>query len=121
MTVSRYLIIGFLLLAMACKDPSAPAFSLLDAPICIKEKIIDYETDQLEPGAVEVYSWTIDEEIFYFFRFDCCDNFDKLYDADCNYICAPYGGVLGGGDGLCPDFLADEDSIIRQLIWTKPM
>ncbi|CAF2914555.1 unnamed protein product [Rotaria sp. Silwood2] len=31
----------------------------------------------------------------------------SLFDEDCNYICAPFGGFTGLGDGKCVDFKRD--------------
>lgn len=36
----------------------------------------------------------------------CCDQFNKLYDADGRFICAPSGGLTGQGDGRCPRWVA---------------
>jgi hypothetical protein len=35
-------------------------------------------------------------------------------DQDCNYICAPYGGITGKGDGNCADF---SDAKYLRLVW----
>ena len=43
-----------------------------------------------------------------------CDQFNYLYDSDCNIICAPDGGFIGTGDGKCPDFI---EPIKKTLIW----
>jgi len=33
----------------------------------------------------------------------CCDQYNPVYDAQKNYICAPTGGITGQGDGNCQD------------------
>lgn len=38
----------------------------------------------------------------YLFNAPCCDQFNRLYDADGRYICAPTGGFTGQGRGDCP-------------------
>ena len=48
----------------------------------------------------------------------CCDQFEDLYDADGNRICAPAGGLTGQGDGQCPDFF--DVSTDETLIWRDP-
>jgi hypothetical protein len=37
----------------------------------------------------------------YLFQSLCCDQYDYLYDVNGNLICAPSGGIAGGGDGRC--------------------
>ena len=39
----------------------------------------------------------------YLFKAPCCDQFDNLYDSEGNWLCAPSGGIAGGGSGQCPD------------------
>ena len=48
---------------------------------------------------------------------DCCDQFNTVYDENCNAICSPSGGLEGKGDRKCPDF----DSTARHVkkIWQK--
>ncbi|MFG6485069.1 DUF6970 domain-containing protein [Roseateles sp. BYS78W] len=43
----------------------------------------------------------------------CCDMFNKLYDADGRFICAPSGGFTGQGDGRCPHW-------VSRLLWPQP-
>ncbi|CAF4247670.1 unnamed protein product, partial [Rotaria sordida] len=49
---------------------------------------------------------------------NCCDQFDPLYDGECNYICAPSGGIRGDGDGKCTDFHAKATAL--GTIWMAP-
>lgn len=44
----------------------------------------------------------------YYFIGPCCDHFNRLYDADGRFICAPSGGFTGAGDGQCPGWAHDE-------------
>ncbi|MCE4557217.1 DUF6970 domain-containing protein [Roseateles cellulosilyticus] len=41
----------------------------------------------------------------YLLQAPCCDQFNRLYDAEGRYICAPTGGFAGSGDGKCPDWV----------------
>lgn len=41
-------------------------------------------------------------QIVYLHMALCCDQFDKAYDANGRYLCAPSGGFTGRGDGRCP-------------------
>jgi hypothetical protein len=52
----------------------------------------------------------------YLFSADCCDQFNYLYDKDCNVICAPSGGFTGRGDGACANFkeMATDETLVWQ-------
>lgn len=39
----------------------------------------------------------------------------RLFDENCNRICAPDGGKTGKGDGKCPDFF--EKRTDEKLVW----
>ena len=54
-----------------------------------------------------------DGQRFYLFTPPCCDQFNKLYDANGHYVCAPSGGFTGGGDGRCPAW-------VQHARWAMP-
>ena len=45
----------------------------------------------------------------------CCDMYSTLYDANGTVLCAPDGGLSGGGDGRCPDFIAQKTN--EKILW----
>ena len=45
----------------------------------------------------------------------CCDVWSTLYADDGAILCHPDGGLAGGGDGRCADFLAQRTN--EQIIW----
>ena len=49
------------------------------------------------------------------FSSPCCDQYNNLYDSDCNLICAPSGGYTGKGDQKCLDFFDKAKHV--KLIW----
>lgn len=93
---------------IACKKVE---FEIDDVPNCFKKMI-----RQSDPRPVlEIYQWEVDGKIFYEVYYDNCgDCFIELYDENCDYVCAPSGGIAGGGDGKCPTWNA---TIIRTLAW----
>lgn len=103
---------------------SAAALSLLLAGKCDKdEKIPDCITQRIDqikakdkwnPPA-EVNQYTYKGQTVYLFSSNCCDQYNEVYDANCNYICAPTGGITGKGDGKCADFSAAAKHI--RLVW----
>lgn len=97
--------IAVLFLNMTCEDVE------IDAPRCVRELI------KQEPQPVEVWRYTFENQTVYYLVGDCCDQFNSVYDSNCNLICHPSGGITGGGDGTCPEFHnTAKDGL---LIWKK--
>ena len=48
----------------------------------------------------------------------CCDIGSDVYRADGSMLCHANGGMTGGGDGRCPDFLSERTT--GQIIWQDP-
>ncbi len=72
-------------------------------PACIGQKIMALKRQpKANPRAtVWEYRDTTNNKSYYLFSAACCDQYAKLYDASCQYICAPSGGITGQGDGKC--------------------
>ena len=88
-----------------------------NVPNCIEKKINKIANDPVQNPAAEVWKWQDDVNTYYYFTSDCCDQFDYLYDDECNVVCAPSGGFTGAGDGNCPSF---QGQITHTLIWKDP-
>ncbi len=105
---------GILLLVyvvlMSCEDTNID----IDAPSCIEQKIEGIIDDPVTNPPAQVWRWEADGQIFYYITSDCCDQFNYLYNENCEIICAPDGGISGEGDGNCPDFTTE---IEKTLIW----
>lgn len=88
--------------AQKCKKES-----VLSIPDCIQQKInqIKKEPRWNPPAEVRVYEYR--GKTVYYFSSNCCDQHNIVVDENCNYICAPSGGISGKGDGTCTDFLAN--------------
>jgi hypothetical protein len=87
---------------------------IVTVPGCIESKIKAELKSDSPP--TEVWEWKVDQKIYYYFVASCCDQFNYLYDNNCELICAPDGGFSGAGDGQCPEFPA---SMERTLVWKK--
>lgn len=85
-----------------------------EVPPCIEHMIKKRRRAPVQNPPAEVWKWKVDGQIYYYFTGDCCDQFNELYDSECNYVCAPDGGLSGQGDGQCPIF---SGSIEKSLIW----
>ena len=96
-----------------CKKLNLP----VTVPDCVERDIKRFERqDGGFDNAVAVYQWLVDGKIYYYYASDCCDQFNYLYDEECNLVCAPDGGFGGNGDGNCPEFVGD---ITEVLVWKK--
>ena len=66
----------------------------------------------------EVVQYTYQGRTVYLVTGGCCDNYNYLFDACGNVLCAASGGVTGKGDGRCPDFAASATN--PTLLWRDP-
>lgn len=82
---------------------------------CIDKKIARIKTEKKWNPPAEVNEYLYNGKKVYLFSADCCDQFNELYDAECNYICAPTGGITGNGDGKCADFRNSAQHV--RLVW----
>ena len=94
----------------SCEKLDLPEYT----PNCIKRKIRKLKTKRLQNPPAKIWQWKVDNELYYYINSPCCDRLNYLYDDDCNEVCAPSGGFTGTGDGSCPDFNNQVESI---LIW----
>ncbi len=85
-----------------------------DVPKCIENRIKDIIKAPVTNPPAKVVKWVDGADTYYYFTSDCCDAFNYLYDTDCNVVCAPDGGITGGGDGNCPAF---SSGLEKTLIW----
>lgn len=86
-----------------------------EIPPCIQRKI-----DSLKPLPVlnppaQVDEYDYNGEKVYGFSLGCCDMFYEVYNANCDFICAPAGGFTGKGDGRCPDF--SQNAKLIRVVW----
>ena len=101
------LVIFFSFIIFSCNDNPDESS---DVPECIQEKL---DLEDLFYVSLTSYEWN--GETYYYFYSQCCDFYNDLFDANCNYICSPDGGIHGGGDGLCPDF--NTESCCEVILW----
>jgi hypothetical protein len=101
------------------KAKPAPVFNndeiSASVPGCIKKKIDSFRLKETHERPQSVMEYTYKGKKVYYVVMPCCDFFNEVYDANCNYLGAPDGGFTGKGDGKIPDFAAEAKN--EKLIW----
>ena len=84
-------------------------------PQCMVTKIdsLKMNTSVNPPKSVIQYSYK--GAAVYYITSGCCDQFNTVYNSDCNYLGAPDGGITGKGDGKIPDFFANATN--KKVVW----
>jgi len=101
-----------LLLALQCNKTKN------GIPSCIQQKIDKIKSEPRWNPPAEVNEYIYQGKHVYLFSADCCDQFDQVFDSECNYICAPSGGITGAGDRKCADFSTAAQFV--KLVWKDP-
>ena len=84
---------------------------------CIDTKINEIKQTEVTNPLTEVWKWVVDGKTYYYLTSECCDQFNFLYNENCELVCAPDGGISGNGDRSCPEFIG---VIEKTLFWKDP-
>jgi hypothetical protein len=84
-------------------------------PVCIQQKIDQIKKEPKWNPPAEVHEYSYNGKRVFYFSSNCCDQYNEVYDENCNYVCAPRGGDTGKGDMKCADFKENAKEI--RLIW----
>jgi hypothetical protein len=87
-----------------------------DLPDCISKIIEAPQKQKLDKSPVQVDEYTYKGKRAFLLTAPCCDQYNMLYDENCNYLCSPSGGYTGKGDEKCPDF---KDAEFVRLVWKR--
>jgi len=71
-------------------------------PDCVNQLVVEIKAAEVTNPPKKVFSLSFKGKTYYYVTAECCDFFTELYDQDCNLVCAPDGGITGGGDRKCP-------------------
>jgi len=99
---------GILIIAVSCGK------SEINIPNCIDSKITELKNAPVQNPLAEVWKWEENGTIYYYITSDCCDQYNYLYNENCEIVCAPDGGIIGSGDGNCPEFSSE---VVKTLLW----
>jgi hypothetical protein len=103
-------VVAVLILLSSCEKTK-----LEGVPQCINNKIQKIKNQPRWNPPASVAEYRYNDKKVYLFSSDCCDKFEELFDEDCNYICAPGGGITGKGDMKCADF--SQKAVFVKLVW----
>ena len=84
-------------------------------PTCIQQKIDQIKKQPKWNPPAEVHEYNYKGKRVFYFSSNCCDQYNVVYDENCNYVCAPSGGYTGKGDGKCADFKENAKEV--RLVW----
>ena len=87
-------------------------------PKCIKNKIDSFKLKEAHEKPQRVIEYVYKGKKVYYVVMPCCDFYNEVYDAKCNFLGAPDGGFTGKGDGKLPDFFTEVKS--EKLVWGTP-
>jgi hypothetical protein len=80
--------------------------------------IAQIELEEVTDPPTAIYSYRYRGETVYYRTSRCCDIRSIVYDAEGRVLCEPDGGVGGGGDARCPDFLETRSE--ERLVFQDP-
>lgn len=109
MKLTITIILFIILQAQSCKKGA-----IVKLPACIQDKIEAIQQQPKYNPPATVYRYLYGDKYVFLFSSDCCDQYNYLYDKDCNVICAPSGGFTGRGDNKCSNFsqVAKDETLI---------
>jgi hypothetical protein len=84
-------------------------------PDWIKGLITKYQNEPVGNPPQSIWQYDYKGQTVYYVPAQCCDQFSTLLDTNGKVICAPDGGIGGGGDGHCSDFFQERKN--EKLIW----
>jgi hypothetical protein len=93
-----------------CRKAVAPL------PSCIDEEIKAAKAKLKANPPITITEYEYKGQRVYFISSECCDQYNRVVNAQCELICAPSGGITGKGDGKCADF-NNEAKLVRE-VWS---
>jgi hypothetical protein len=98
------------LLFFGCARKLSPS-----VPSCIQQKINEIKAQAKWNPPAEINEYEYNGKKVYLITANCCDQFITLVNEQCDYVCAPSGGITGKGDRKCTDFYQTAKHI--KLVW----
>lgn len=87
-----------------------------ELPLCLEKMIDSMKKESLNlPESITMYTYK--SQIVYYVVSGCCDQYNPVYDSECNYLGAPDGGITGRGDSKLRDF--KDSAVVGRVVWKK--
>lgn len=86
-------------------------------PSCIQKDLDAIKKGEMKNPPVQIDEYNYNGKRVFLYTADCCDQFNTAYDENCGTVCAPTGGMEGGGDHQCEDFSTKARFVTN--IWSK--
>jgi len=99
-------------LASTCNKEKSDGTESKSCLESLKAQLLE-QPPQLPASAI--WEYTYNGAIVYLVPAPCCDQFNPLYNLECEVICHPDGGITGKGDGKCNDFRRMATG--KKLVW----
>ena len=113
--MSRLIVGGFVLTSLLSVGLGCSTTSPDEMP-WMRDLIARLSSDPVGFAPAEIVEYEYQGRLVYFVPvYRCCDFFSDLYDREGTVICHPDGGIVGHGDGRCPDFFARRSH--ARLVW----
>jgi hypothetical protein len=87
-------------------------------PSWIDSMIARFQSSPVGNPPQSIWRYEYRGQIVYYVPAQCCDQYSMLFDRYGKLLCAPDGGITGGGDKRCPDFFNERKN--ETLIWSDP-
>ena len=84
---------------------------------CIQNMIEEFLKQPKERRPYSVTEYLYKGNLVYYIISPCCDQYNPVYNDDCEYLGAPTGGARGAGDGKLPDFFSNVTN--KKVIWER--
>lgn len=83
-------------------------------PKCVQALIVKFLEEEKQNPPRKIIRYQYKNKTVYYVPPVCCDQYSDLYDANCNLMGHPDGGITGKGDGKFSDFskLATNENVV---------
>ena len=112
--------LGFLLilyvLSFSCGSENSGGVNAY--PAWLTALINELASEPVADPPAKIIQYEYKGRIVYYLLPRCCDIMSNLYDSRGAIICHPDGGIMGQGDGQCPDFFNARSN--GTVIWEDP-
>ena len=101
--------------ASAAATPATPKPQLNTTVPWLQVKIWEFQSQPVANPPRVVSKAVYEGKTVYYISAACCDIPSQLFDDDGKLICYPSGGIAGGGDGKCKQFVIDKPTM--STVW----